>query len=401
MDSRPQVALVRCDDYDLVRVEQALRRSLDLIGGLGSYIQPKQRVLLKPNLLRSFAPERVATTHPAIVAIMAKLVCEVGAQPIVLDSPGGPFTPMLLRSIYRKTGMMLVEEYGAELNYNTESVQVAHPDGVVMHRLDVVQRLQEVDVVINLPKLKTHNLTGLTMAVKNLFGLVPGMLKLSYHSKMQDRELFSAGLVDILTFVKPVLNILDAVIAMEGEGPSGGQPRQVGAILASANALALDVVGADLVGYEPLSVLTTFVAAKRGLTTGRTSDIELLGDALDTLRVSDFRKGTVALIDPGLLPERMRNVVENSDKPIRRSFIQELTMGWWTRQLLVSPHAAANCIGCGYCVKHCPVNAIKVVNGKAQMDAGTCIRCYCCHELCPELAVELKRPWLGRLFVGK
>ena len=108
MDSRPQVALVRCDDYDLVRVEQALRRSLDLIGGLSSFIKPSQRVLLKPNLLRSFAPERVATTHPAVVAIMAKLVCEVGAQPIVLDSPGGPFTPMLLRSIYRKTGMMPV-----------------------------------------------------------------------------------------------------------------------------------------------------------------------------------------------------------------------------------------------------------------------------------------------------
>lgn len=400
MDSRPVVALVRCTDYDLVHVEEALRRSLDLLGGLGNFIQPKQRVLLKPNLLRSLPPERAATTHPAIVAIMAKLVCEVGAQPIVLDSPGGLFTPLLLRSIYRKTGMMLVEEYGAELNYNTESVQVAHPAGVVMHRLDVVQRLLEVDAVINLPKLKTHNLTSLTMAVKNLFGLVPGMLKLSYHSKMQDRELFSGGLVDILTFVKPTLNILDAVVAMEGNGPSGGQPRQVGAILASANALALDVVGADLVGYEPLSVLTTLVAAKRGLTTGRISDITLLGDALDTLRVADFRKGTVAMIDPGLLPERVREAIDNNDKPKGRSLLRELTMGWWARQLLVSPRAAANCIGCGYCVKHCPVNAIELINGKAHMDMRKCIRCYCCHELCPELAVELKRPWFGRLFVG-
>jgi uncharacterized protein (DUF362 family)/ferredoxin len=401
MDSRPQVALVRCDDYDLAHVEEALRRSLDLIGGLNSFIQPNQRVLLKPNLLRAMPPERAATTHPAIVAIMAKLVVEVGAHPIVLDSPGGPYSPMLLRSIYRKTGMLLAEEYGAELNFNIESVQVSHPEGVVTHRLDIVQRLQEVDAVINLPKLKTHNLTGLTMAVKNLFGLVPGMLKLSYHSKMQDRELFSGGLVDILTFVKPTLNIMDAVVGMEGDGPSGGQPRQVGAILASANALALDVVGADLVGYDPLTILTTFVAAKRGLTTGLLSDVTLLGDALVTLRVSDFRKGTVALIDPGILPERIQEAIDKNDKPKHRSLIAELTMGWWARQLLVSPQAAANCIGCGYCVKHCPVNAIEVVNGKAHMDARVCIRCYCCHELCPELAIELKRPWLGRLLVGK
>jgi len=401
MENRPSVALVRCGDYDLQKVEQALRRSLELLGGIGQFVKPGKLVILKANLLRAMAPEKVATTHPALVAMTAKLVVEAGAHPVVLDSPGGPFSAPLLRMLYRKTGMLLAEEYGAELNYDTEAEQVALPEGVVMHRLDVVRRLLDADVVINLPKLKTHNLTTLTLAVKNLFGVVPGVLKLSYHAKLQDRGQFSDGLLDILGYAKPALNILDAVVAMEGNGPSGGEPRQIGAILASSDALALDIAASSLVGFDPLSVTTTLAAVRRGLTTGRVEDLDIQGESIDALRVADFRKGTVATIDPGLMPRRLQQAIDGEGKARSRSVLRELTQGWWAKQLLVTPQSGPACTGCGYCARHCPVQAIQIVNGKARMNSSTCIRCYCCHELCPELAIELKRPLLGRLFVGK
>jgi len=396
-----RVALIRCDDYDQAHVEQGLRSCFDLLGGIDHFIKPGQKVLLKVNLLRAMAPASAATTHPVIVAMLAKLVQEAGAHPIVFDSPGGPFTPAALRVIYRKTEMTLAEEYGAELNYDTTSTQVSHPEGVLMHRLDIAQRLLDADVVINLPKLKTHNLTTLSCGVKNLFGVIPGLLKLSYHAKMQDRNVFSSGLLDILTFVKPALNILDAVVAMEGNGPSGGDPRRVGAILASENALSLDIAAASLVCFEPLSVLTTFEAVKRGLTTGKLQDIELVGENLDAMRVPDFRKGTVATIDPGLMPKRLQEAIDGSHSPKGRNILRDVTQGWMAKQLLVTPRAGPNCTGCGSCARQCPVQAIKIVNGKAKMDANICIRCYCCHELCPQLAVVLERPWLGRLMMGK
>ncbi|MFP3896938.1 MAG: DUF362 domain-containing protein [Anaerolineales bacterium] len=400
-----KVSLVRCDDYEPSRVESALRRNIDLLGGMESFVSPGQRVLLKPNLVRAVEPERAVSTHPTVVAAVAKLVREVGAVPVIVESPGGPYNAATLRGTYRRTEMDWAAEIGgAELNYNVEATQVSHPEGNVLRRLDVVQPLLEADAVINLAKLKTHNLTGLTLAVKNLFGLVPGIVKIGYHAKLQERRLFCEGLVDIFAYVQPVLNIMDAVVGMEGQGPSGGDPRPLNALIAGADALAVDVVSAALVGYEPLEVLTTRVAAERGLTTGRMEDISLLGESLAALQVDDFRRGVEADIDPGLLPGFVRRLVGlDGSRPEGEGgggLIHTLSHGWMWRQLVALPHAGEKCTGCGYCVDHCPVGAIEIVDGKAHMDPQTCIRCYCCHELCPQLAVELRRPLLGRLLLG-
>jgi ferredoxin len=267
-------------------------------------------------------------------------------------------------------------------------------------------------VVINLPKLKTHNLTALTVAVKNLFGLVPGALKIGYHSKLQERARFCHAMLDILTYVKPALNIVDAIVGMEGEGPSGGDPREIGAIIASADALATDVVAAGLVGFDPLDVLTTRVAVERGLTDGRLESLELLGDPLETLRCAGFRRGIEAPLDPGLFPKTLRWLVtlgmssqdsgstEGEPDAHGRGLFRPLASGWVWRQLVAVPSAGPKCIGCGFCVSHCPVDAITLADGIAHMDRKTCIRCYCCHELCPHTAVELSKPWLGRLLMG-
>ncbi len=406
----PSVALVRCSDYELERVTQAVRQAVDLLGGMGAFVQPGQKVLLKPNLVRGMDPERAATTHPAVVAAVARLVREAGGLPLIAESPGGPYSAATLRSVYRKTGMLwAAEESGAELNYDAEGTQVSHPEGQVLHRLDVIQPLLEADVVINLPKLKTHNLTTLTLGTKNLFGLVPGSIKIGYHAKLVDRELFAQGLLDILLFARPALTLMDAVIGMEGEGPSGGDPRQIGAILASADCLAVDTVSAALVGIAPQEVLTTRLAVGRGMTTGRVEDIGILGEELAPLVVHDFRPGIEMPMDPGILPGPMRllarlvspspNGEENDSRGVKA--MRVLAQGWVWRQLVARPHATERCIACGFCAKHCPVNAIEIVGGRAIMDPKTCIRCYCCHELCPHDAIELSKPWLGRLLMPR
>jgi len=398
MIDRPQVALVACDSYDVGVIEAVLERGLGYLGGMEAFVSAGQRVVLKPNLVRAMTPDRAATTHPALVAAVIRAVRAVGAEVLVVDSPGGPFTPGMLKALYRKTGMeWAVREAGGALNLDVRGVQVPVKDGRSLHRMDMIAAVAEADAIINLPKLKTHNLTGLTLSVKNLFGLVPGTLKIAYHGKMQGTERFCQGMLDILSCARPALNIMDAVVAMEGNGPSGGDPRAINALILGADALAVDVVAASLVGLDPLDVATTAAAVRRGWTTARLADIDLRGDALDGLRVSDFCQGTNLSFDPGLLPGFLRQLLprRGADEEARGR-VRSWGSRWLTHQLLAYPVAGQKCTGCGYCVRNCPVEAITLEDGRAKMDLHRCIRCYCCHELCPELAIDLNRTWLAR-----
>jgi len=399
---RPRVALVACGAYEMATVEAALQRALSAVGGMEAFVSPGQVVALKPNLVRAMTPDQAATTHPMLVAAVIRAVRLAGAEALVVDSPGGPFTPGVLKALYRKTGMdWAVREAGGTLNLDVRSVQVPVEDGHALHRIDMAAVIAEADAVINLPKLKTHNLTGLTLSVKNLFGVVPGTLKIAYHGKMQETERFCQGMLDILSCTRPVLNIMDAVIAMEGNGPSGGEPRAANALILGADALAVDAVAAALVGLDPTDVATTAAAVRRGWTTGRLEDIELLGDALETLRIEGFRLGTNLSFDPGLLPVFLRQLLPKRDADeMERGRVRSWSSRWLTQQLLAYPEAGAKCTGCGYCARNCPVHAITMVDGRAQMDLKRCIRCYCCHELCPELAIDLKRSWLARRLGG-
>ncbi|MGC8786805.1 MAG: DUF362 domain-containing protein, partial [Anaerolineae bacterium] len=339
-----------------------------------------QKVVLKPNLLQAEPPEKAVTTHPSLVAAVAKWVRELGATPIIADSPGPGmlFNPRALHRLYQVTGMTAVaEEEGAILNYDVSTTRVPCPEGRAVQTLDAMKAMVEADVIISLPKLKTHDLMLFTGAIKNLFGTVPGMVKSTYHARFPSVERFSTMLIDILSYYKPALTIMDAVVGMEGDGPSAGNPRHIGLLLASTDAVALDIVAASVAGIPPAIVPTVAAAVRRGLTTGRVEDIEVVGNPIETAKAEGFKL-------PRTAGQHLR-------------MIPHFVPAWITQQLLAKPQAGPKCTACGTCVENCPVQAITIVDQRAHMDLDRCIRCYCCHELCPEHAVELHQPLLARL----
>jgi uncharacterized protein (DUF362 family) len=224
-----EVSLVRCEDYDRQRVDSALRSCLERLGGMGLYVRPGDKVVIKPNLLRGSKPEAAIVTHPEVVRAAVRLAQEAGGIVTIIDSPGGPANENLMRRAYNQAGWDAVAaETGATLSYNVAAVQVPSPEGKLIKRFDLLEEVTKADCVITLPKLKTHGLVRFTGATKILFGVVPGMLKMGYHTKLQTAAAFSEMLLDLLGLVKPRLAIMDAVVGMEGNGPAAGNPRQIG-----------------------------------------------------------------------------------------------------------------------------------------------------------------------------
>jgi uncharacterized protein (DUF362 family)/ferredoxin len=379
--SMTEVSLVRCESYDRQRVETALRACLEALGGMSRFVRPGDRVVIKPNLLLMSRPEAAIVTHPEVVRAAVRLAQEAGGVVTIIDSPGGPSNEGLVRRAYHLAGWDAVaEETGATLSYDFTYALVPSPDGKLIKRFDVLEEVNKADCVITLPKLKTHGLVRMTGATKILFGVVPGMLKMGYHEKLQTAAAFSEMLLDLLGLVKPRL-------AMEGRGPSAGKPRQISAIAASADSVALDVLCAHIIGLSAREIPLLVAAVRRGLSTGNLADIAVLGEPIERLRVPNFQ-APPGRVDSGMLP----------------AFLPRQLRTWVTGELLERPVANPDrCTGCQTCLRSCPVQAIAMagLNGKkiAIMDASTCIRCYCCHELCPENAIDLNRGRLGRLLI--
>lgn len=376
---RPVVSLRQCQDYDRRNVDRAVGEAITLLGGIERFVQAGQRVVLKVNLLRSSAPERAIVTHPAIVRAVAQQVISAGGIPIIADSPAGPFNQGSLRKVYQQAGLTNVaEETGALLNFDTAATTLSHPTGKLIKRFEIINAIVEADAIITLPKLKTHALTGFTGGTKILFGAIPGLTKMGYHAKLADVAYFSEMLLDLLTLLKPSLAIMDGVIGMEGNGPSGGSPRPMGAVIASSDSVALDVVACGIAGLDLETIPIIRTAVSRGLSTGKVDDIDVLGAPFAEMIVRGFKPGPNSSRDFSSLPGFLRH--------------------WVTRQIVVRPAASANrCTGCATCQRNCPVDAITMVNHLAIMDHDKCLRCYCCHEVCPENAIDLKQGWLAQL----
>jgi uncharacterized protein (DUF362 family)/Pyruvate/2-oxoacid:ferredoxin oxidoreductase delta subunit len=374
----PCVALVRCAEYGAGRVEAAVRQAVDLLGGVQRFVDPGQRVLVKPNLLLASDPARAAVTHPLVVRAVVRLVQEAGGQVLIADNPFViPVHRRGWQTLFDRTGLSAVAaETGAVLNTEIVHEQRPHPAGELVKLVDTTRFLTSADVVISLPKLKTHGFMRFSGAVKNLFGTVPGATKSGYHVKLQTVDCFADMLLDLVSFVRPALTVMDAVVGMDGNGPSAGRPFPIGAILAGPDPVAVDVAAVALVGHVPASVPTIARAMRRGWSTGRPADLLVLGEALDALRVDGFHMPAGGRSSMDLVP----------------GFLQR----WAARQMVANPRVSERCVGCGLCIEHCPVQTIGWVEGQAKIDLARCIRCYCCHELCPEQAIDLHQPWIAR-----
>src|SRR6056297_2968156 len=219
MDCR--VCAVRCEDY--AGAEEALGELLAMLGGAGQFVSPGERIVLKPNLLRAAKPDAAVTTHPAVVAAVGRALGEQGAEVTIADSPGSGYryNEGTMRRTYDTCGMTEVaERVGMALNLDTSHEVPSHPDGVLIRRFEVITPVAQADAVVNVCKLKTHLFTGMTGAVKNLFGVVPGLIKPGYHAKLSDTRRFAGMMLDLADFIAPRLSVMDAVVAMEGDGPN-------------------------------------------------------------------------------------------------------------------------------------------------------------------------------------
>ena len=376
-----KAALIRCESYDQQEVDRAVAQAFALVGGLGQWIKPGMTVAIKANLLMKKKPEAFTTTHPAVIEAVAKQVRALGATAVIGDSPGGPFTPALVHGVYRTCGMeQAAENAGAVLNEDFEQVTVYEEKSVVLRQMQICRYLTQADAVIDCAKLKTHGLTQYTGAVKNLYGCVPGTVKVEYHFRMPALKDFSQMLVDLCEHIRPVVSLIDAVEAMEGDGPSGGTMRKMNCLIASSSAYAADVVGTRLMGLKPESICTVQRAIERRLVDPE--QVLVLGERIEDYIANDYQvpviQGEKTL--PRMAPTCVMELLEKWMKP-KPVFLHK------------------KCVGCGDCFRSCPPKAISMKEGKPRADLNVCIRCFCCQELCPVQAIRIKRnkllKWIG------
>lgn len=370
-----RVTVAGCQNYDADNVQRAVDRIFDDLGGVNKIVNKGDRVFLKLNLVMRKGPEIAATTHPAVVEAVAKRLVGAGAKVIIGDSPGGPYSKVLLQGIYKICGIeKAAVNSGAELNFDCSEAEYPHPEGLILKRFTLIKPMMDCDRIITISKLKTHGMAMYTGAVKVMFGAIPGVLKAEYHYRMPDLKNFTNMLVDICTLTKPALSIIDGVVGMEGEGPTGGTPIKSGVILASENPYELDVAGAYLMGIKPLDVPTVQRCRERGLISGEMEDVEISGDDISKF-VKRYKVPDIRTINFDRVPRFVGKFLSRNVLP-RPVFSSEI------------------CIGCESCKRSCPPGAITMVNGKPSVDLSKCIRCFCCQELCPHKAVEIRRPWI-------
>ncbi|MFZ2087672.1 MAG: DUF362 domain-containing protein [Desulfobaccales bacterium] len=373
------VALVRCPSYEEAAVNRALETALDLLGGWEPLFPPEGPIYLKPNLAGPFPPERAVTTHPTVVKAMARLLKSAGRDVVLGDSPAGPARPGYLKFLYRRTGMEEVaQELGLHLDMNLEPVEVKIPNPRGLRVVTLNRSFAEAPLLINLPKFKTHLFARLTGAVKNLYGAVSGVMKVAYHTRLKDPADFMGLLLDLVDYLNPRLQVMDAVVGMEGDGPTWGRPRPVGYLLAAMNPLALDGVMGRMMGIAPDAVPLFQIAPP--------PPVEVRGVPLEQIRLPGFVLPSPNTLEDGLeglswLPQRLKEFL--------------------SKELLPRPGVNHGiCIGCGLCEESCPEKAISLQDKKARVNLDLCIRCWCCNEVCSEGAVELSRSRLGRLLAS-
>ena len=265
----------------------ALEQALAPFGGL-DWVKDGMRVVIKVNLVSAMKPEQAATTHPALLCELTKMLRARGASVLLGDSPGGLYTAAHVNHVYDLSGMHACEAVGAELNQDFSQADASFPDAVCAKKFTYTAYLDQADAIIDFCKLKTHGMMGLTNAVKNYFGVIPGTMKPEYHYKYPQISDFSNMLIDLSTYFKPRICICDAVVGMEGNGPTQGSPRAIGAVLAAESASKLDLLAAKLIGLTADDVPTLQAARMRGLIPQTAEELIIAGEPAAFI-VPDFK----------------------------------------------------------------------------------------------------------------
>lgn len=392
IDKNSPVAISRVGEYNADAIEAVIREQLEKLGAADMF--SGKRVVIKPNLVMKKSPEAAATTHPAVLEAMIRILKDSAADIIIAESPGGLYTSQTLTSVYRGCGIYEVaERCGVPLNYDTSAREIPAPNGKTSKMFSVITPILDCDVIVNLAKLKSHSLTGYSGAVKNYFGVVPGVTKFEMHSRFPDYNDFGSMIVDLcgmLQETKPTFNLVDGILAMEGNGPTGGNARRMDCIISGVNPFNVDAVGSYIIDTDGVIMLEE--GKRRGYSPDSVSDVVLIShEPLENFVAHDFVKpdtkgGGVGSSLLGKLPTMFGGRLNKWLQP--RPVIDK-----------------KKCIGCAECERSCPRHTIKmrsIKNGRKQayIVDGECIKCYCCQELCPIKAVKIKKNPIIKLIGG-
>lgn len=379
-----RVVIIKCTNYERETVYEGLKRGLDYLGGIEQYVSPEELILLKPNMLRSKKVDSGCTTHPSVFEGMIRLLEEAGCDRLIYGDSPGLGAP---EKVAQEVGLAEVAEaHHIPLGEFSQGESVAYPEGVATKRFELARTAIDADAIISLCKMKTHGLTRITGAIKNQLGCVYGFNKGASHARFPSSLKFSQMLVDLNLKLRPRLFVMDGITAMEGNGPASGTPVKMNCLLISDDPVALDATFARLVDLDPTFVPPIVAGQEMGLGTYEEDAITLLGDDFKDIFSDSFSVERIPVKDESTISLSNLRFVKNllTRKPV-----------------LISER----CIHCGICVASCPLEdkalSWKTVEGKRypHYDYHKCIRCYCCQEMCPQKAIVVKTPLLGKLFI--
>jgi uncharacterized protein (DUF362 family)/ferredoxin len=365
---KSKVSIVKCAAYDPALVLGAVTKAVGLLGGIDKFVKRGEKVMIKPNVLSARQPDDAVCTHPEVVRAVIRLVKETGAIVSVGDSPGGFLKNV--EEVYEVSG---IGKVAREEKVNLIKFTFSR----TIEGLPISARVLDSDKIISVPKFKTHEITGITAGVKNMYGAVVGLHKTKCHADAPTEKALAKILARVFLAVKPTLTVLDAIVSMEGEGPSSGIPRKTDFVMASSDAVALDSILSVLIGTKPLDYAVIRECKNMDLGESDPGNIDIVGGKISDFVIKNFRHARGRMLFK-FLPEALTNLIAAELK-----FWPDIDIEL--------------CKKCNMCKSSCPVGAISVVDDNYRVKRDVCIRCMCCREVCPYKAIGVKKNWLAKM----